>query len=96
MSRHMLFSLKVKHPSGLRLHHFFNRWDAPTICIVFLLFFFSSDLSVFRLSNALKDLKQSNSSSAGLKLHEGRSEIRAPQFKQSEWKVIKLTKCPCY
>lgn len=27
MSLHMLFGLKVKHPSGLRLSHFFNRWD---------------------------------------------------------------------
>lgn len=50
MSRHMLFGLKVKHPSGSRLHHFFNRWDA-------LHFLPISHLSAFTLNRALKDLK---------------------------------------
>lgn len=51
MSRHMLLGLKVKHPSGFRLHHFFNRWDA-------LYTFLPSvgDLSVFMLKRALKEL----------------------------------------
>lgn len=86
MSRHMLLGLKVKHPSGLRLHYFFNRWDASTSCIVGILFFFPSDLSVFRLRKAHKKIVYllASSSSAALKIHEGRSETRAPQFKQSD------------
>ncbi len=66
MSCHMLFGLKVKQPSGLRLHHFFNRWDAPAICIVF---FISGVLDVFRLRNALSDSNHqpANSPSAALK-----------------------------
>lgn len=49
MSRHMLLGLEVKHPSGLRLHHFFNRWDA--------LYIPPGNLSVFKLKRALKDPK---------------------------------------
>lgn len=60
MSLHMLFGLKVKHPSGLRLGHFFNRWDAlqpppPTHKHTSSL----SNLSVFMLKRALKDVESS-------------------------------------
>lgn len=65
MSCHMLFSLKVKQPSGLRLHHFFNRWDTPAICIVFF-FSLSSVLNVFSLRNAPSNRLPANSSSSAV------------------------------
>lgn len=59
MSLHMLFGLKVKHPSGLRLGHFFNRWDALQSPPKHTHTSSLSNLSVFMLKRALKDVESS-------------------------------------
>lgn len=91
MSLHMLFGLKVKHPSGLRLGHFFNRWDAlqspppQTHTHLFLKQF--KCVYVEKSSERCGKLSPAHSFAA---LNSLLYALRAPHFRWREWEVIKL------